>query len=159
MIAKRALAISIVLVLCFLSLSVVSAADSSNNDDGINYDASISVSDVDISSSDIDMNDKLVSVSDNSNITKLNAANSPSNVEESKVNALTYNRNLYVGNNTRTGDGSYDNPYQTLQLALNAANNDCIIIKGGTYSGSGFTNLNIGNSNIAIIGEQGKRNN
>ena len=59
------------------------------------------------------------------------------------------------GNNT-TGNGSSSNPYATIQKAIDvSATGDLIMLKAGTYSGTGNANLSINNESLMVWSESG----
>ena len=59
---------------------------------------------------------------------------------------------VYVGQNTTvSGEGTFDNPYNNVNLALgNTGDNDTILINDGIYSGENNTNLVISSNNLLI---------
>jgi hypothetical protein len=65
---------------------------------------------------------------------------------------------IYVSNNgnNQNGNGSFLNPYLTIQHAINVATNGAIItITDGVYSGIGNTNLNLLGKQIIVQSENG----
>ena len=66
--------------------------------------------------------------------------------------AYANNDIYYVGNNvTVDGQGTVDDPYNNLNLALrNSGDNDTILINEGIYSGKNNSNLIISNNNLLI---------
>ena len=63
-----------------------------------------------------------------------------------------------TGNNT-TGNGSATNPYATIQKAIDvSATGDLIILKAGTYAGTGNANLSVTSESLTIWSESGPSN-
>ena len=94
----------------------------------------------------------VVSAADNNTTNLQSNLSTVSNSTNSNLlsdDSLNDNSNTYYvgGNITTDGNGSSDNPYNNLKLALNNANNgDTIIINGGTFSGVNNVNLVISKS-------------
>ena len=83
---------------------------------------------------------------------------------ESTINLNTFpyikiiGNEIYVSNsgNNQNGNGSFFNPYLTIQHAINLATNGTIItIVDGVYSGIGNTNLNLLGKQIIVQSENG----
>ena len=92
-----------------------------------------------------DNNTNLNNVSDSQYATSTVSNNTNLNLEDPQGNQSNV---YYVGGNTTTdGDGSVDNPYNNLNLALNSSKSgDTIIINDGIFSGENNTNLVISKS-------------
>ncbi|WP_198008272.1 right-handed parallel beta-helix repeat-containing protein [Methanobrevibacter sp. AbM4] len=92
-----------------------------------------------------DNNTNLNNVSDSQYATSTVSDNTNLNLEDPQGNQSNV---YYVGGNTTTdGDGSVDNPYNNLNLALNSSKSgDTIIINDGIFSGENNTNLVISKS-------------
>lgn len=79
---------------------------------------------------------------------------------ETKTNYITVtHRTIWVdavNGSDATGDGSAGSPYATIQTGINhALENDTVMVKAGTYSGTGNVDMHFPANSIYVIGEDG----
>ena len=116
-----------------------------------------------ISDSNQDLSDDLV-IDDSASLSQSSESSSDSDVSEvgnqaSNSKVLTADvvgegeHIWYVGENiTENGDGSEENPFNNLKLAIeNAGENDVIKVNNGIYNGSNNTGLKITKNGLSII--------
>ena len=68
---------------------------------------------------------------------------------------ITQENSWYVKAGSIDGNGSIDNPFNSIGSALNKANdNDTIIVGGGNYNGLNNNGVEISKNNINIVGDK-----
>jgi PKD repeat protein len=96
----------------------------------------------------------------NSYTVSLTVTNVDGSDTETKTNYITVtHRTIWVdavNGSDATGDGTAGSPYATIQTGINhALENDTVMVKAGTYSGTGNVDMHFPTNSICVIGENG----